>query len=111
MTRIRHNERTIEIEDAIVAAPGIAIGVAVILSDNILYTPEYTIMRSQIEDELNRLNAAIERARQELIARQEELSEHFGKAVDLLDHAQDAFRSGPAPGYPQPDRKRLKTSK
>jgi len=85
MTRIRHNERIIEIEDAIVAAPGIAIGVAVILSDNILYTPEYTIMRSQIEDELNRLNAAIERARQELIARQEELSEHFGKAVDLLD--------------------------
>lgn len=85
MTKVKQNGHMIELEDAIVAAPGIAIGVAVILSDNILYTPEYTIIRSQVEDELNRLNAAIERTRQEILARQQELSEHFGKTVDLLD--------------------------
>jgi len=78
-------DRILEYGDAIVAAPGIAIGVAVILSDDILYTPEYSIMRGQIEDELMRLNAAIEKARQNLISRQDELSQHFGKTVDLLD--------------------------
>ena len=81
----KHEERIIELAEAIVAAPGIAIGVALILSDDILYTPEYSITRSQLEDELMRLNAAIEKARQDLISRQSDLSQRFGKSVDLLE--------------------------
>jgi phosphotransferase system enzyme I (PtsI) len=81
----KNQDRVIELGEAIVAAPGIAIGVAVILSDDILYTPEYSILRNQIEDELMRLNAAIEKARQELISKQDDLSLRFGKTVDLLE--------------------------
>jgi len=85
MTVVKKKERTLDLGDAIIASPGIAIGTSVIFSDDIHYTPEYTIMRSQIEEELMRLNAAIEKARQDLISRQEKLSNYFGKSVELLD--------------------------
>ncbi|MDR2734271.1 MAG: phosphoenolpyruvate--protein phosphotransferase [Spirochaetota bacterium] len=85
MATAKKKERILDLGDAIIASPGIAIGTSVIFSDDIHYTPEYTIMRSQIDDELMRLNAAIEKARQDLIGRQEDLSKHFGKSVELLD--------------------------
>ena len=81
-------ERTLE---GLAAAPGIAIGPAIVRGGGIIEVPSYIVAKSKIAAEIARLNGAVKVARRQIATLRERAAEMQGSAGEELVFLFDAY--------------------
>ncbi len=83
-----HRERRV---DGLAAAPGIAIGKAHVRASDDIDVPEYTVAKSRLKEERERLDRAVEVARRQIRVLQERARKMPGSAADEMVFLFDAY--------------------